>query len=183
MAWPSRCSAALFIATQGDIRTLNVPAGGLVWGLLTALSTAVYIIVPKRCGLFERYGSMPVVGTGMLLGALFALPVYLLQGNTLADAATVLTAFGGFEWLVFLGGLVVVGTICGYGLYLHGVAIVGSVKGSLLGAIEPVSATVLAALWLGTAFTSYDLAGLVLMCVMVAFVTSDEDDASSDDDG
>lgn len=35
----------------------------------------------------------------------------------------------------------------------------------------------------GTAFTGYDLAGLVLMCVMVAFVTSDEDDASSDDDG
>ncbi len=166
--------AALFIATQGDIRTLDVPADGLVWGLLTALSTAVYIIVPKRCGLFERYGSMPMVGTGMLLGALFALPVYLLQGNTLVDAATVLAAFGGFEWFVFLGGLVVVGTICGYGLYLHGVAIVGSVKGSLLGAIEPVSATVLAALWLGTAFTGYDLAGLVLMCVMVAFVTSDE---------
>ena len=165
--------AALLIATQGDIRTLDVPADGLVWGLLTALSTAVYIIVPKRCGLFERYGSMPVVGTGMLLGALFALPVYLLQGNTLVDVATVLAAFGGFEWLVFLGGLVV-GTICGYGLYLHGVAIVGSVKGSLLGAIEPVSATVLAALWLGTAFTGYDLAGLVLMCVMVAFVTSDE---------
>lgn len=39
--------AALFIATQGDIRTLDVPADGLVWGLLTALSTAVYIIVPK----------------------------------------------------------------------------------------------------------------------------------------
>lgn len=72
---------------------------------------------------------MPVVGTGMLLGALFALPVYLLQGNTLADAATVLTAFGGFEWLVFLGGLVVVGTICGYGLYLHGVAIVARSRG------------------------------------------------------
>ena len=169
-----REAIGLLLATQGDIRTLDVPADGLVWGLLTALSTAVYIIVPKRCGLFERYGSMPVVGTGMLLGALFALPVYLLQGNTLADVATVLAAFGGFEWLVFLGGLVVVGTICGYGLYLHGVAIVGSVKGSLLGAIEPVSATVLAALWLGTAFTGYDLASLVLMCVMVAFVTSDE---------
>lgn len=35
----------------------------------------------------------------------------------------------------------------------------------------------------GTAFTGYDLAGLVLMCVMVAFVTFDEDDASSDDGG
>lgn len=170
--------AALFIATQGDIRTLDMPLDGLVWGLLTALSTAVYIIVPKRFGLFERYGSMPVVGTGMLLGALFALPVYLLQGNSLADAAVTLASFGAFEWAIFLVGLVVIGTICGYGFYMHGVSIVGSVKGSLLGAIEPVSATVLVALWLGTAFTGYDVAGMVLMCIMVACVTSDEDDAN-----
>lgn len=118
-----------------------------------------------------------------LLGALFALPVYLLQGNSLADAAVTLASFGAFEWAIFLVGLVVIGTICGYGFYLHGVSIVGSVKGSLLGAIEPVSATVLAALWLGTAFTGYDVAGMVLMCIMVVCVTSDEDDASSDDDG
>lgn len=168
--------AALLIATQGDIRTLNLPVDGLVWGLLTALSTAAYIVIPKRCGLFERYGSMPVVGTGMLIGALFALPVYLLQGNTLADAAFTLHAFGAFEWAIFLVGLVLVGTICGYGLYLHGTSVVGSVKGALLGAIEPVSATVLAALWLGVAFTGYDLVGMVLMCVMVVFVTSDDEE-------
>ena len=110
----------------------------------------------------------------MFLGTLFAVPTYLLQGNTFASAVAVLGSFGPLEWAIFALGLVVVGTIGGYGFYLHGVSVVGPVKGALLGAIEPVSATAIAALWLGTAFTGFDLTGMVLMCVMVAFVTSDE---------
>lgn len=166
--------ATVLIATQGDVRTLDIDPGGLAWGIATGLTTAFYILVPKRFGLFERFGSVPVVGTGMFLGTLFAVPVYAVQGGSLAQVEMVLGAFGPFEWLVFMGGLVVVGTIGGYGFYLHGVSIVGSVKGSLLGAIEPVSATTVAALWLGTAFTGYDIAGMLLMCVMVVFVTTDE---------
>lgn len=166
--------ATVLIATQGDVRTLDIDPDGLAWGIATGLTTAFYILVPKRFGLFERFGSVPVVGTGMFLGTLFAVPVYAVQGGSLAQVEMVLGAFGPFEWLVFMGGLVVVGTIGGYGFYLHGVSIVGSVKGSLLGAIEPVSATTVAALWLGTAFTGYDIAGMLLMCVMVVFVTTDE---------
>lgn len=167
--------ASVLIATQGDVRTLSIHPIGLLWGIATGLTTAFYILVPRRLGLFERFGSLSVVGTGMFLGTVFAVPVYFAQGGSIVAAGAVLGAFGPFEWVIFLGGLVVVGTIGGYGLYLHGVFIVGSVKGSLLGAIEPVSATVLAALWLGTAFTGYDIAGMVLMCVMVAFVTTDEE--------
>lgn len=167
--------ASVLIATQGDIRTLNIHPIGLAWGIATGLTTALYILVPRRFGLFERFGSPAVVGTGMFLGTVFAVPIYVAQGGSIAGATAVLSAFGLFEWLVFLGGLVVVGTIGGYGFYLHGVSIVGSVKGSLLGAIEPVSATALAALWLGTAFSGYDIAGMVLMCIMVAFVTTDEE--------
>jgi len=110
---------------------------------------------------------------GMFLGTLFAVPTYLIQGNSLGGAAAVLGGFGPLEWGIFIVALVLVGTIGGYGFYLHGVSVVGPVKGALLGAIEPVSATAIAALWLGTAFTGFDLAGMVLMCVMVAFVTSD----------
>lgn len=167
-------AATLLIATQGDMTTLSIPPDGLAWGIATGLTTGIYIVVPKRFGLYERFGSVAVVGTGMFLGTLFAVPTYLAQGNTLAGALAVLGGFGAVEWAIFVGGLVVVGTIGGYGLYLHGVSVVGPVKGALLGAIEPVSATAMAALWLGTAFTGFDLAGMVLMCVMVAFVTSDE---------
>ena len=66
---------------------------------------------------------------------------------------------------------IVVGTFAAFALYLHGVSVVGSVEGSLLGAIEPVSATVFATLWLGTAFTGADLAGCALMIAMIFLVT------------
>lgn len=167
-------AATLLIATKGDVSTLSIPLDGLVWGIFCGLSTAAYILVPKQFRLFERFGSAPVVSAGMFLGSVFALPVYLVQGGSMEQMHSVLSAFGGFDWFVFLGGLVVVGTIGGYGFYLHGVSIVGPVRGSLLGAIEPVSAMVMAALWLGTAFTVWDVAGMVLMCMMVAFLTTGE---------
>lgn len=37
--------------------------------------------------------------------------------------------------------------------------------------MEPVSATVFAALWLGTSFTGYDWAGFLLMVSMILFVS------------
>lgn len=166
-------AATVLIATQGDVTTLSLPLDGLLWGIGAGLTTAVYILVPKRTGLFDRFGSIPTVGMGMLLGTVFALPGYLLQGGSLAETAAVLGTFGPYEWIVMLGGLVVVGTIGGYTLYLHGVSIVGSVKGSLLEVIEPISATIIAAIWLGTAFTGFDIAGMVLMCVMLVFVSTD----------
>lgn len=163
--------ASMLIATQGDVRTLNMPPDGLMWGIATGLTTAVYIVVPKKSGLFERFGSIPTVGMGMLLSSVFAIPVYALQGIGAAETTSILGAFGPFEWYVFIFGLIVVGTMCGYGFYLYGVSIVGSVRGSLIGAIEPVSATVIAALWLGTAFTGWDIAGLVAMCVMLLLIS------------
>lgn len=168
-------AATVLIATQGDVTTLSLPLDGLLWGIGAGLTTAVYIIVPKQCGLFERFGSVPTVGMGMLVGTVFAVPCYLLQGGSATEAVTVLASFGPYEWLIFFGGLVVVGTIGGYGLYLHGVSIVGSVKGSLLEVIEPVSATIIAAIWLGTAFTGFDIAGMVLMCIMLVFISSDSE--------
>lgn len=167
--------ATLLIATQGDISTINIPLDGLFWGIMAGLTTAVYILIPKRSGLFESFGSVSTVGMGMLLSTIFALGGYLVQGGSFPGALAVLSGFGFYEWMIFLCGLVVAGTIGGYGLYLHGVSIVGSVKGSLLGAIEPVSATVIAALWLKTDFTLYDIVGMALMCVMVACISGDDE--------
>lgn len=50
------------------------------------------------------------------------------------------------------------GTFVSFGLYLRGVAFVGSVTGSLLGAVEPISASVCACVFLGTAFSGFDWA-------------------------
>ena len=60
-------------------------------------------------------------------------------------------------WLALVGGVGVLGTFAAFGLFLYGVSLVGSVKGSLLGVAEPAGAMVIAALWLHTPFSACGL--------------------------
>ena len=168
-------AATWLIATQGDPSALSLPLVGLIWGIANGLSVAFYIMYPKK--LFARWGSFAVTGLGMLAGGVVATAVYFggaAFGQSLALPA--LDAAGLFVFAAFI----VIGTFAAFALYLHGVSIVGSVKGSLLGAIEPVSATAFSALWLGTAFSGADWAGFVLMIAMVFLVTTEDPAASQE---
>lgn len=165
-------AATWLIATQGDPSALYLPLVGLAWGIANGLSVAFYIMYPKR--LFARWGSFAVTGIGMLFGGVVATAVYL--GGVALGEPLALPSLDAMGVAVF-AAFIVVGTFAAFALYLHGVSVVGSVEGSLLGAIEPVSATVFATLWLGTAFTGADLAGCALMIAMIFLVTGKKEDA------
>lgn len=158
--------ATWLIATKGNLTALMIPPAGLAWGLINAASCTFYIMYPKH--LFARWGSLPVTGIGMLIGGIAAVAIWVLGG--LWGAAPVVPQLG-LDGVLVLAAIVVVGTLAAFGLYLHGVSIVGSVKGGLLGTTEPASAMVFAALWLGTMFTWADWIGLVLMVAMIFLVT------------
>ena len=159
-------ASTFIIATQGDPTSIALPAAGLFWGLANSVTVAIYIMFPKR--LMARWGSLPVTGLGMLLGGVAALAFWAAPAACGAPLSVpALDAAG----LVVLAAIAVLGTFAAFALYLHGVSVVGSVTGSLLGAIEPASATVIAALWLGTSFTGYDWAGFVLMVSMIVLVS------------
>lgn len=158
--------ATWLIATKGNLTALMIPPAGLAWGLINAASCTFYIMYPKH--LFARWGSLPVTGIGMLIGGIAAMAIWGLGG--LWGAAPVVPELG-LDGVLVLAAIVVVGTLAAFGLYLHGVSIVGSVKGGLLGTTEPASAMVFAALWLGTMFTWADWIGLVLMVAMIFLVT------------
>ena len=158
--------ATWLIATKGNLTALMIPPAGLAWGLINAASCTFYIMYPKH--LFARWGSLPVTGIGMLIGGIAAVAIWGLGG--LWGAAPVVPELG-LDGVLVLAAIVVIGTLAAFGLYLHGVSIVGSVKGGLLGTTEPASAMVFAALWLGTMFTWADWIGLVLMVAMIFLVT------------
>lgn len=158
--------ATWLIATKGNLTALMIPPAGLAWGLINAASCTFYIMYPKH--LFARWGSLPVTGIGMLIGGIAAVAIWGLGG--LWGAAPVVPELG-LDGVLVLAAIVVVGTLAAFGLYLHGVSIVGSVKGGLLGTTEPASAMVFAALWLGTMFAWADWIGLVLMVAMIFLVT------------
>ena len=158
--------ATWLIATKGNLTALMIPPAGLAWGLINAASCTFYIMYPKH--LFARWGSLPVTGIGMLIGGIAAVAIWGLGG--LWGTPPVVPELG-LDGVLVLAAIVVIGTLAAFGLYLHGVSIVGSVKGGLLGTTEPASAMVFAALWLGTMFTWADWIGLVLMMAMIFLVT------------
>ena len=159
-------AATFLIATQGDPSSLALPAAGLAWGLVNSLTVAIYIMYPKR--LMFVWGTLPTTGVGMAIGGVAAGIAW--AAPAVWGGAVVMPALDATGWFV-LAAIAVLGTFAAFTLYLHGVALVGPVTGSLLGAMEPVSATVFAALWLGTSFTGYDWAGFLLMVSMILFVS------------
>lgn len=159
-------AATFLIATHGNPTELKLPFLGLVFGLATAAAATFYTMYPRP--LFDRWGSFAVTGLGMLVGGLTGVIMCLVTGAA-SHGIPVLTALDLTSWLV-MAIAVLVGTFGAYGLFLHGISIVGPVAGNMLGAAEPVSATVISALWLGTAFAWADWAGLALMVATIFLI-------------
>ncbi len=156
-------AATFLIATHGDPSELKMPLPGLLFGLATAAAATFYTMYPRP--LFERWGSLATTGLGMLVGGITGLVCCTASGSLAGGLPEV-----GPTGVVVLVVAVLVGTCAAYGLFLHGISIVGPVAGNMLGAAEPVSATVIGALWLGTVFSWADWAGLALMVATIVLV-------------
>lgn len=166
--------ASLLIATKGDLGTLSLPVTGLVWGVINALSVAFYLVQPRK--LLERWGSLLVSGVGMALGGVVMLGIWIafcLAAPALGPQAAQLVAIPDLDLAgaLVLALLVFIGSFAAFALYIHGVSIVGSVNGGLLGVAEPVTAMLFSTLWLGTAFLWADWVGLALMAGTIVLVS------------
>ena len=69
-------------------------------------------------------------------------------------------------WGAFLV-LALVGSCLAYSLYMQGVKDIGSMRASLIGTVEPVSAAVTSAIVLGTVFTGTDIVGFACIIIMM----------------
>ena len=131
----------------------------LFWGLLSAVGVAVYSVSPVR--LLATYGTIPIVGFGMLLSGLVA-AVLFQQPHSYAtwDVWTVVGCFN----VVFLG------TIVSFNAYLEGVKRIGAVPGSILSSIEPISAAFFGWALLGNQFSALGLIGMAMIIATVIII-------------
>ncbi len=141
------------LATHGNPKTMVLSRQGLMWGLLSAVSLALYTLLPAK--IIPKWGSMLVTGWAMLLGGIAMALV--------SKVWTIPVSLDLYGWLA-VSGMVVMGTLLAYTMYLQGVADIGGVRASMLASVEPVSATLFSVFWLGTQFMWIDLAGFV--CIM-----------------
>ena len=140
----------------------------LFWGLLSAVGVAVYSVSPVR--LLPTYGTIPIVGFGMLLSGLVAAALFQ-QPHSYAtwDVWTVVGCFN----VVFLG------TIVSFNAYLEGVKRIGAVPGSILSSIEPISAAFFGWALLGNQFNWVGILGMAMIIATVIIIALEKRGQSS----
>lgn len=140
----------------------------LFWGLLSAVGVAVYSVSPVR--LLATYGTIPIVGFGMLLSGLVAAALFQ-QPHSYAtwDVWTVVGCFN----VVFLG------TIVSFNAYLEGVKRIGAVSGAILSSIEPISAAFFGWALLGNQFNWVGILGMAMIIANVIIIALEKRGQSS----
>ena len=146
------------LATHGNIGELVITPAALYWGLACALALALYTLIPTK--LIRKYSSDLVVCYGMLLGGT------LMSLATMVWQVNVQTSAGFYLYMV---GMVVLGTVVAFVLFLQGVQDIGAVNASLIACLEPVAASLFSFALAGTYFSGEDIAGMALiMCAVLA---------------
>lgn len=148
------------IATGGKVSSLAVSPAALFWGIIAGVFLACYSLIPVP--LLKFTDTPTVLGWGMLIGGAALMPVFRPW-----ESMPKIT----FSLIAALAGVVILGTVIAYTFYLEGIHLIGATKASIISSIEPVSATVISALWLGTDFSFADIIGFA-MIISTIFIIS-----------
>lgn len=148
----------VLMATHLDFSKLNISTLGLFWGIFSAFGLASYNI--SSVNLTKKYGVIPIMTWGLLIAGSV---VYFGTGSNYIPSNFSLMDF------LCITGVVIVGTIMSFSLYLEGVRLIGAVTGSIIGCFEPIAAIVFSFLLLGTTFGLIDIIGaaFILSAVVV----------------
>lgn len=148
------------IATHGQLGNLALTPAGLFWGLFSAVTYTLYMFLPIK--LIQEWGSLLVIGLGMLLGGLvFSLVSQSWQYNPQFQANNLLAYVG----------LIIVGSVFAYTSFLKGVSLIGAVKGSLLASIEPIAAVFFSVAIMKEIFYPIDFLGMLLTILAVLIIS------------
>ena len=148
------------IATHGQMDQLSMTPAGLFWGLFSALTYALYIILPIK--LIQKWGSILVIGVGMAISGFVAVPFTGIIGARIPMSFDIFLAFA---------GIILIGTVFAYTAFLKGVSMVGPVKSSLLASIEPISAVFFAFMIMGDIFYPVDFLGMAMILLAVTIIS------------
>lgn len=142
----------VFIATKGKISSLSVSPEALLLGLISAIMIAFYSIYPKK--LLKKYGSITVVGWGMIVGSVVSNivhPIWKIQGNVNTESIIQVTV------------VVILGTSVAYLIYIASLNYISSSLAGILTAFEPVLAAILSVIIFRLKFSFVELIGFILV--------------------
>ncbi|WP_338230867.1 DMT family transporter [Lactiplantibacillus paraxiangfangensis] len=147
----------VFLAiTKGNIHELAIPMDALVWGILSGVTAALYVVLPRH--IVAENSPVVVLGWGTLIaGILFNLyhPVWV--------GAPKITP----TLVISIGAIVLIGTIFAFGSLLHSLQYAPSAVVSIVDAVQPVVTFILSIIFLGLSVSWVEILGSVLVIVAI----------------
>ncbi|ESQ78248.1 DMT family transporter [Asticcacaulis sp. YBE204] len=148
------------LVTHGNPGGLSISPAALFWGLASAVAFAVYSIQPIT--LMRHYPAPVVLGWAMLIGGVafsFIHAPWDMRGTW--DAGTL-----GAASFAIIGG-----TLIAFLAYIQATKLIGARTASLMASAEPLSATVIAVLWLNVPFGVFDVIGTACIIATILLLT------------
>ena len=152
-------TGTFFLVTHGNFSALSITGIALFWGIASAVAAAFNSIQPA--GLLHKYSAAYVTGWGMLIGGIalsFVHQPWNVEG--VFDTTT----------YIFITFILLFGSLAAFYLYLKAVRLIAPQYTSLLSCAEPLSAAVLAVMWLGVSFGAMDWLGTVLILATIVLL-------------
>ncbi len=153
-------SGTFLLVTHGSFDELVISQQAFFWGIFSALSLAFYTIYPVQ--MLQKHSAASISGWGMLLGGAI-LSIYLQPWEI--HGIWDLEAVAAFAYIILFGSLLA------FYFFLTAVPKIGAQTASLLCSVEPLSAAIMAVIWLGVSFSAIDWIGTSMILSTIALLT------------
>ncbi|MDE3840672.1 EamA family transporter [Bacillus methanolicus] len=149
------------LLTNGSIKNFAVSNISVAWGILSGIALAFYTIYPVR--LLKKWGSIVVVGWGMIIGGIglsFIHPPWKIEIQDWSIHTLSLISF-----------VIIFGTLIAFFLYLESLRFITPKETSLLSCTEPLVAVISAIIWLHVSFGVFQAFGALCVMAMVIILS------------
>lgn len=147
----------LFLAiTKGNIHTLSIPFDSLIWGILSGVSAAFYVVLPRP--IVKENSPIIVLGWGMFIsGILFNIwhPFWINHPHIT------------FQLVTAVSTVILIGTILAFSLLLYSLNFAPSAVISIVDAVQPVVTFILSIIFLHVQISWIEAFGSLLIIVAI----------------
>lgn len=148
--------ALILLISGGNLGSLKTHFVGIIWAIIAAFGIVFYSLSAR--GIFQKYGLFCVMGFASLIASLM---LFLMLDIRLFEYKLSLDSF------LAMSGIVFIGTIMAFCLYLKGLEYIGALKASMIACIEPVAAAFMSFFFFNTSYTLLDIFAFILIVVSV----------------
>lgn len=150
----------VFLAiTRGNIHELAIPTVSLVWGILSGITAAFYVVLPQP--VTRYYPTMVVLGWAFLIASLLLNLYHPFWSG-------VPTVTPRLVWS--MSTVIIVGTILPFLILLHALNFAPSSVVSIMDAAQPLVTFILSLIFLNLEFNWIEMLGSILVIIAIAIL-------------